>query len=338
MWTMAAGVWQRIGGRRLRGGLAAAAAVAAVAAGVGFGGGPRASAAPAAAPAAKEDYSKVEIKVVPAAGKVSMLMGAGGNIGVSAGEDGLLMVDDEFEPLAPKIQAALDGLGHGKLKYLVNTHWHGDHTGSNRVFGAEVPILAQTNVRRRMSTEQTVMGQVTPPSPKVALPVITYDQTVSVHWNGEEIKIVHFPHGHTDGDSVIFFTGSKVVHMGDDFFADDNFPFVDLASGGSVQGLAANVGSVLAMLPPDEKVIPGHGNLSTKEGLQRFHTMLVDTIDSVRTRMKAGESLQQMQTEGFPDKYKGWGHGFVDAKMWILTIHDSLAKADKDGGAAAPAH
>jgi cyclase len=340
MWTMAGGVVRRLGSRS-RGGRVAVVALA-VAIGMWVGGGRpgalAAAPAPPAPPPQQQDFSKIEIKVVPAAGKVSMLMGSGGNIGVSAGEDGLLMVDDEFEPLAPKIQAALDGLGKGKLKFLVNTHWHGDHTGGNRVFGAQVPILAQSNVRRRMSSEQTVMGQKTPASPKVALPVITFDQSISVHWNGEEIKVIHFPHGHTDGDSVIFFTGSNVVHMGDDFFANDNYPFVDLASGGSVQGLAANVGSVLALLPPDVKVIPGHGTLGTKADLERFHTMLVDTLESVRHRMQAGESLQQMQTEGFPEPYKTtWGHGFVDAKLWIMTIHDSLAAAGKDA-APAPAH
>jgi cyclase len=278
------------------------------------------------AEAQQRDLSKVEIKVTPAGGKVYMLEGAGGNIGVSAGEDGILMVDDQYEELAPKIRAALAGIGGGgKLKFIVNTHWHGDHTGSNKVFGPEVPILAQTNVRRRLSTEQSVLGNKVPASPKQALPVITYDQAVSVHWNGEEIKIVHFPHGHTDGDSVVFFTGSNVVHMGDDFFAGQ-FPFVDLGSGGSVRGLIDNVAKVLAMMPADAKVIPGHGPLSARPDLERFHAMLVATNDLVRRRVQAGESLEKMQAEGFPEELKPWGKGFIDAKTWILTLRDSLAK------------
>jgi glyoxylase-like metal-dependent hydrolase (beta-lactamase superfamily II) len=278
------------------------------------------------AAAQQQDLSKVEIKVTPVAGKVYMLEGAGGNMAASVGEDGILLVDDQFEPLAPKIRAALSGIASGgKLKFVVNTHWHGDHTGGNKVFGLEAPILAQTNVRLRLSTEQTVMGNKVPPSPRQALPVLTYDQSVSVHWNGEEIKLVHFPHGHTDGDTIVFFTGSNVVHMGDDFFAG-RFPFVDLGTGGSVQGLTDNVAKVLAKMPADAKVIPGHGPLSGRADLERFHAMLETTTGIVRSRMKAGESVEKMQAEGLPADLASWGKGFIDAKTWLLTIHDSLAK------------
>ena len=184
------------------------------------------------------DFSKVEIKATKVAGNVYMLEGAGGNIGVSVGSDGLLIVDDQFAPLADKIHAALRGLSPASLKFVLNTHWHGDHTGGNAAFSAEAPIIAQENVRKRMATDQVVFGDKVPASPKEALPVITFDDKVSVHFNGEEIKAIHFPAGHTDGDSVIFFTGSNVVHMGDDFFAG-RFPFVDIGSGGSVQGMTA---------------------------------------------------------------------------------------------------
>src|SRR5262249_43272997 len=162
--------------------------------------------------AQQQDFSKVEVKAEHVAGKVYMLTGAGGNIGVSVGEDGLLIVDDQFAPLADKIRAALKGLGEGKLKFVLNTHWHGDHTGGNESFGAEAPILAHANVRKRMSTEQHVFGNAVPPSPAKALPVVTYEQGVSIHFNGEELKVVHYPHGHTDGDSVVYFTGANVVH------------------------------------------------------------------------------------------------------------------------------
>jgi cyclase len=318
------------------------AAVSAVAAGwmvalavVGGGaGGPGGLGGQRAAVAQQQrDFSKVEIKVTPAAGKVYMLEGAGGNIGASVGEDGILLVDDQFEPLAPKIRAAVEGIGGGgKLKFVINTHWHGDHTGGNKVFGLEAPILAQTNVRRRLSTEQSVRGEKVPPSPKQALPVITFDQALSVHWNGEEIKVVHFPHGHTDGDSVVFFTGSHVVHMGDDFFAGQ-FPFVDLGTGGSVQGLIDGVAKALTQVPADAKVIPGHGPLSTRADLERYHAMLVASTDIVRRRMQAGESLEKIQAEGLPAEFAPWGKGFIDTKTWILTIHDSLAK---DAAAGAP--
>ncbi len=330
-------------GKRMKGALAALSAVAAAAAGWmvalavagGGAGGPR------AAVAQQRDFSKVEIKVTPVAGRVYMLEGAGGNIGASVGEDGILLVDDQFEPLAPKIRAAVEGIAGngggagGKIKFVINTHWHGDHTGGNRVFGLEAPIIAQANVRRRLSTEQSVRGEKIPPSPKQALPVITFDQAVAVHWNGEEIKVLHFPHGHTDGDSVVFFTGSNVVHMGDDFFAGQ-FPFVDLGSGGSVQGLIDDVAKALTLVPADAKVIPGHGPLSTRADLERFHAMLVASTDVVRRRMHAGESLEKIQAEGLPAELAPWGKGFVDTKTWIMTIHDSLAKDAAPG--APPGH
>jgi len=186
------------------------------------------------------DPAKVEMKVDKVSGNVYMITGAGGNIGVSVGTDGVVVVDDEFASLVPKIQAALKGITDQPVRFILNTHWHGDHTGGNEVFGSEAPIIAQTNVRKRLSTEQHVLGNTVPPSPAKALPVVTFDESLSVHFNGEEIKAVHYPHGHTDGDAIIFFTGSNVVHMGDDFFAGF-FPFVDLDSGGSVQGLAENV-------------------------------------------------------------------------------------------------
>jgi len=268
------------------------------------------------------DFSKVEIKATPVAGKIYMLEGVGGNIGVSAGPDGILIVDDQFAPLADKIRAALKGISPGQLKFILNTHWHGDHTGGNESFGAEAPILAQTNVRKRLSTEQTIRGEKIPALPAKALPVITFDESASVHFNGEEIQAIHFPHGHTDGDLVIFFLGSNVVHMGDDFFAG-RFPFVDLESGGSVEGLIDDVGKVLARLAPDVKVIPGHGPLSTKDDLAKFHRMLVETSKIVHERMAAGQSLEQMQKAGLPDEWKEWGSGFIKTDFWIETIAKS---------------
>ena len=287
----------------------------------------------AALPAAaqQQDFSKVEMKVVPAAGNVYMLQGAGGNIGVSAGSDGILIVDDQYAPLAEKIRAALKGINPGKLKYVLNTHYHGDHTGSNAAFGPEASIIAHENVRKRLASGTTVRGNEVPPSPPEALPVITFADAVSVHFNGEEIKAIHFPHGHTDGDSVIFFTKANVVHMGDDFFVG-RFPFVDLENGGSVQGLIENVAKVLAEIPADAKVIPGHGSLSTVEDLKTYHRMLVDTSDVVRKGMAAGKTLEQLQADGLPEQFKDWGAGFINANNWIATIHGSLVAAKKNPG------
>ena len=271
---------------------------------------------------AQQDFSKVEIKVTKVAGNVYMLEGSGGNIGVSVGADGILIVDDQFAPLADKIKAALKTLGAGKLKFILNTHWHGDHTGGNAVFGPDAPIIAQTNVRKRLAEGST--ARKVDPAPREALPVITFDQALSVHFNGEEIRVIHFPHGHTDGDSVIFFTGSNVVHMGDDFFAG-KFPFVDLASGGDVEGYARNVGDVITKLPPGVKIIPGHGPLSSPDDLKSFHQMLVETIDIVRKKMAAGKTLAQIKAEGLPDEWKSWGTGFVKTDLWIETVFNSLS-------------
>jgi cyclase len=281
------------------------------------------------AQAQEQDFSKVEVKATLAAGRVYYVTGSGGNIGAQVGEDGILLVDDQYEPLAEKIKATLTNISAGgKLHFIVNTHWHSDHTGGNKVFGAEAPIIAQNNVRKRLSTDQTVMGRAVKASPKVALPILTFDQSVSIWSNGEEVKVVHFPAGHTDGDSVVFFTGSNVVHMGDLFFAG-RYPFVDLGSGGSVEGLIDDVKTVIGMLPADIKVIPGHGPLSTVADLKAYHDALAETVAIVRGEMKAGKSLEAIQAAGLPDKYKEWGSGFVDTKTWLAEVHDSLAQHAK---------
>ena len=274
---------------------------------------------------AQDDLSKVEIKATKVAGNVYMLEGAGGNIGVSVGPDGILIVDDQFAPLADKIRASLKTLDQGKLKFILNTHWHGDHTGGNAVFGPEAPIIAHDNVRKRLSTEQRieVFKQTIPPSPKQALPVITFDQSLTVHFNGEEIKAIHFPHGHTDGDSVIFFSASNVVHLGDDFFAG-SFPFVDLDSGGSVEGLTQNVGELITKIPAGAKLIPGHGAISTIDDLKAYHQMLLTTTDIVRKKIAAGKTLEEVKKEGLPDEWKPWGTGFIKTDMWLELVYMSL--------------
>lgn len=274
-----------------------------------------------------QDFSKVEITATKVNGNVYMLQGQGGNIGVSVGSDGILIVDDQFAPLADKIKKALEKLGEGKLKFVLNTHWHGDHTGGNAQFGPEAPIIAHDNVRRRLATEQRseFFKRTTPASPKEALPVITFDKSLSVHFNGEEIKVIHFPKGHTDGDSVIFFTNSNVVHMGDDFFVA-RFPFVDLESGGSVQGLTKNIGEIIPKLAADVKIIPGHGPITTVEDLKKYHHMLVETTAIVQRKMKAKKPVAQIKAEGLPEEWKDWGTGFIKTDVWVETIYRSLSK------------
>jgi len=270
----------------------------------------------------QRDFSKVEIRAIHVAGNIYALEGAGGKIGVSVGEDGILIVDDQFAPLADKIRAALKELGKGKLRFILNTHWHGDHTGGNPEFGPEVPIIAHTNVRKRLMQGQRRGDRVIPPMNKEGLPVITFDESLSIHFNGEEIRAIHFPHGHTDGDLIIFFTQSNVVHMGDVMFAG-RFPFVDLDSGGNVQGLIDNVEAIVQQLPAEVKIIPGHGPISTLDDLKAYLTMLKETTAYVRQQMEAGKSLKDIQQAGLPEKWNSWSWNFIPTERWIQIIYRS---------------
>ncbi|HVR28718.1 MAG TPA: MBL fold metallo-hydrolase [Thermoanaerobaculia bacterium] len=273
--------------------------------------------------AQQQDFSQVRIKTTPVAGKVYMLEGAGGNIGVSAGDDGLLIVDDQFAPLADKIKAALEAIHDGELAFVLNTHWHGDHTGGNPVFGLEALIVAHDNVRVRLSTEQTVRGNKVPPLAPEGLPVITFGEAMTIHFNGEGIQLIHAPAGHTDGDSLIYFPTSNVLHMGDHFF-NGRFPFVDLASGGTVQGMAKNVAMALEAFPADVKIIPGHGALGTRADLESFHRMLEHSLQTVKAGIDAGKSLEELQQAGLDPEYEDWGSGFIPASFWIQTVYESL--------------
>ncbi len=273
-----------------------------------------------------QDLSKVEIKVHKITDHVYMLEGAGGNIGASVGEDGIVVIDDEFLPLAGKIEAALKGITDKPVKFVINTHWHGDHTGGNPHFGEKAPIIAQENVRKRLAEGGKTRFGETKPAPKVALPVITFENKVTVHLNGEDIRAIHFPHGHTDGDSVIFFPQSKVVHMGDDFFNGNMFPFIDLDSGGSVQGMIAGDEKVLAEVPDDVKIIPGHGPLASKEDLRKFIEMLKGTSGAVQSGIKAGKTLDQLKQEKVLAKWDTWAHGFINADVFTEVLYDSLTR------------
>src|SRR5438876_2528082 len=244
-----------------------------------------------AAMAGQQDFSKVEIKVTKVAGTVYMLEGSGGNIGVCAGEDGIVIVDDQFAPLASKIREALKGINDKPLKFVINTHFHGDHTGGNPEFGKEATIIAHENVRKRLQQGGIVGGTEVKPAAKEALPIVTFNDRTTVHVNGEDIRAIHFPHGHTDGDSVIFFTQANVVHMGDDFVTY-GFPFVDTRSGGSVSGMIAGVEKVLGMIPANAKIIPGHGPLSSTEDMRKFVDLLKETRALVANAVKEGKTIQ----------------------------------------------
>jgi len=261
---------------------------------------------------AQQDFSKVQIKTTHVGGTVYMLEGSGGNIAVSAGEDGFLMVDDQFAPLADKIRAAMNEVGTGDLRFLLNTHHHGDHVSGNEIFGAEATIIAHENVRKRLADK-----------PKAGWPIITFESSLSIHFNGEEIKAIHFANSHTDGDAVVHFTKSNVIHLGDMFF-NGMFPYVDVGSGGNAIELSNNIGEFIESLPADVKVIPGHGPLGTIDDLKDYHIMLKETIGIVSKLKEDGKSLDDSKAAGLPDKWSSWSWSFVNTEKWIEAIYESL--------------
>jgi len=269
--------------------------------------------------AQQQDFSKVEIKVSKVAGTVYMLQGSGGNIGVSVGDDGIVIVDDEFAPLAPKIRAALATITSKPIRFILNTHYHGDHTGGNIEFSKDGPIIAHENVRKRLQTGTMTLGRTNPPAPKEGLPVITFNDRATVHLNGEDVRAIHMPHGHTDGDAVIWFTQSNVVHMGDDFF-NGTFPFVDLENGGSVRGMATNVEAVVAQIRDDTKVIAGHGPLGDRASLRAFGEMLRGSLAAVDAAMKSGKTFDQIKSEKVLAPWEKWGGGFFTTDRWAETL------------------
>ncbi len=274
-----------------------------------------------------EGFDDITLKTSKVSGNVYMLEGvggfAGGNIAVSAGKDGILIVDDQFAAMAEKIKNAVADINTGELRFVLNTHWHGDHTGANAIFGNNAIVIAHNNVRKRLQAPQENDFGQSPAQPKEAWPLITFDESLTLHMNGEAIDFVHFANGHTDGDGVVFFTESNVIHVGDHFFVDA-FPYVDIRTGGNVLGYTNNVKNLIERMPEDVNIIPGHGALATLADYKRFYDMLVSTTDYVKTKKNAGMSLAQIQGDGLPKKWDSWGHGFIKADKWIAFIYQSL--------------
>jgi cyclase len=274
------------------------------------------------------DFSKVQLKVTKVSGNVYMLEGAGGNIGVSVGDDGIVMVDDQFAPLADKIRAALKGITDKPIRFIINTHYHSDHTSGNALFQKDAPILAHDNVRKRLE-EGTSSGNYGAlsfpgkPSPKEALPILTFDHDVTVHLNGEDIRALHFPSGHTDGDSVVFFPKSNVVHMGDDFVTY-GFPFIDLSGGGSAAGMIKALEEAITKLPADVKIIPGHGAISNLDDVRRYIAMLKDTKDAVEKGIKQGKTVDQLKQENVFAPWQKWSGDFITTEQWLITLYNDL--------------
>lgn len=288
------------------------------------------------------DLSKVQIKTTKVGGSVSMLEGAGGNIGVTAGADGVFIIDDEFAPLAPKIKAAIAAISKQPLKFIFNTHWHGDHTGGNEALnGTGTMIVAHDNVRKRMSTEQISelakmfgMPGTTPASPAKALPVITFSDEATFHLNGDEIHIFHVANAHTDGDVIIHFKQANVVHAGD-VFINGAYPVIDFGSGGTIDGYIAAQEKLLSVVDDNTKIIPGHGPLADKAALQKAHDMIVAARAAIAKASQGGKKTLEQVIAAKPTAQwdAQWGT-FIKPEMFITMVYKSLPAGGAKPGKA----
>ncbi len=272
---------------------------------------------------AQTDFSQVEITTTEVAPSIYMLEGAGGNIGVSAGEDGVFLIDDQYAPLTPKIVAAVKAIDDGPIRFVLNTHWHGDHTGGNENLGAAgALVVAHENVRRQMTVGQflELWDLKVEPASEASLPVVTFSDEITFHLNGEVIRAFHVEHAHTDGDSMVYFENSAVLHMGDVFF-NGTFPFLDVYSGGSLAGVVAACNAALKFVDNDTRIIPGHGSLATRADLIAYRNMLEEAQNAVAPLVRQGKSLEEIRTvdplEPLADK---WGGGFINPEQFLELV------------------
>jgi cyclase len=275
----------------------------------------------------KQDFSKVEIKSTKLAEGVFMVEGAGGNLGLALGKEGAILIDDQFAPLSPKILAATKKLGAKGIKFVINTHWHGDHTGGNENLGkAGAVVFAHENVRKRMSSEQFIemMNTKVPASPAGALPVVTFSSDVSFHLNGDDVHVIHVDPAHTDGDSIVHFAKANVIHMGDTMMTI-SYPFVDVSSGGRFAGFIAAADKALALANDTTKIIPGHGPVTDRAGLQAWRDMLVAIRDSVAKLVAAGKTLEQVQAAKPTQAWDAqWGQQFIKPEILVGVVYREL--------------
>lgn len=267
---------------------------------------------------AQQDFSNVQIETVPVTDGLYMLVGQGGNIGLSIGDDGTYIIDNQFAPLSEKIQAAVRAAGGGDVDYVINTHWHGDHTGGNANFANDgAVILAHNNVRVRMANDD---------ADAAALPVVTYPDRISFHWNGSDVNLNHVPNAHTDGDTIVHFTNLNAFHMGDTFF-HGAYPFIDVGSDGSFDGLIAAAESVLARANSQTRIIPGHGALADRDGLENY----INTLKTIRSRFQSlideGRTEDQVVAAGVTSEWdEAWGAGFMNPEQFTRLAYQSLTR------------
>jgi cyclase len=281
---------------------------------------------------AQQDFSKVEVKTEQVAEGLYMMTGSGGNLGLAVGPDAVFLVDDPYAPLTPKIRAAIAAVTDKPVRFVLNTHWHGDHTGGNENFAeAGALVVAHDNVRKRMSTEQFLafFTMKVEPSPKAALPLVTFDRSVTFHINGDEVTALHCPAAHTDGDAIVHFRRADVIHMGDIHF-NYMYPFIDSSSGGTPEGVIAAVDRALALATDRTRIIPGHGPLASKADLEAYRTMLSTVLERVKAQLAAGKSVQEIvdgkPTQAFDAK---WGAGFIKPDTWVKMLVAGLVARGK---------
>lgn len=283
-------------------------------------------AGPVAALGAQTNYDTVQVRPVELAKGLHVLFGAGGNIGVSVGDDAVFIIDDQFAPLTPKIVAAIRTLSDKPVKFVVNTHWHFDHTGGNENFGKSgAMIVAHDNVRKRMSTEQfmAAMNRREPPSPKAALPVVTFNDGVTFHINGDSMVVTHVPPAHTDGDAIIHFVKANAIHMGD-VFNNTGLPFIDLSSGGSVHGVIGAADKAYALSNAQTKIIPGHGQVTDRNRLKAWRDAIYAARERIQQEVRAGNTIEQVLALKLTATYeKDWPAGH---ERFVRAVFDELAR------------
>ena len=280
------------------------------------------------AAAQADRFAKVEIRTTKLADNVYMLQGEGGNIGVSAGEDGVLLIDDQFAPLTERILAAVKAISDQPVRLVLNTHWHFDHTGGNENHGKlGAVIVAQENTRKHLTMKEMIQYFKASygPLPPAALPLITFGESMTFHVNGDDADVMHVPHAHTDGDVIVRFRKANVVHMGDTYFSF-LYPFFDAGTGGSVKGMIAAAERGLALADDATKIIPGHGPLSNRKELKDYRDMLATVAARIEMMMKAGKSLQEIVAAQPTREFDAlWGKGFLKPEQFVEVVYLSLA-------------
>ncbi len=278
-----------------------------------------------------QGFDEVEIKTSKLTEHIYLLEGAGGNVGIYAAKDGIVMIDNQFAQLSDKLKSAISNISDQQIKYLINTHWHGDHTGGNENFNTEhTTIVAHENVKKRLSTDQftKAFNRSTPAKPMIYWPEITYDKNLKLHFENEDVRIIHVDHAHTDGDSFVFFPSENVLHMGDCFF-NQRFPYIDLSAGGSIKGIIKAANTALMIADDDTTIIPGHGVVASKSDLMEYRDVLVMMLNQVEDAMRKGMSLNDLKVAGFDKGYESWGSGFIKTDAFINTIWTDLDRVEE---------